>query len=132
MNIPAEQLSVLAGQENFQHFFTKPQLTEINMSTFILSQQLYPSHSHIIPNRQRAKRLEVISQKPGMFNAQLDGSFSEQKKLINELYSYHKYVSPLMKKTEQIVTSLVSLYCSYDSAIERTNWIVREAYARNN
>jgi hypothetical protein len=59
----------------------------------------------------------MVSSKPGLFNPHLDGSFTEQKKLINELYAYHTFSKPLYKKTETAISALVFLV----TVLERTN-----------
>jgi len=41
LEIPATTFTGLPAEGNFQHLFTKPTMSEINLSTFILSQQLY-------------------------------------------------------------------------------------------
>jgi len=59
----------------------------------------------------------MVSSKPGLFNPHLDSSFTEQKKLINELYAYHTFTKPLYKKAETTIAALVFIFLS----IERAN-----------
>jgi len=42
-----------------------------------------------------------------MINPHLEGNFSDQKKLINELYAYHNFAKPVFKKSEQMISALV-------------------------
>ncbi len=107
MSIP-DQSMALPKETTIQSCFTKPAISEINFGTLMLAMHLYLILANDTGSK-RAKMLGVVGEKVGIFNSHLDGMFSDQRRLINDLYAYHRRARANSTRFVQAMSELVSI-----------------------